>query len=178
MKTFCLTASQCRKITKVPFWCFKKFLVVLKFSDAAYLPGAKVLLKHEGSYKKRCRNLFVSRKISLLCLGKFPGTKSFTDKQEGMTIFPYNFFLSQYRFFFRRGTLLRFRRILVSENFMDKRAGGREYYNFPSKMFCLTVVKNFEEVRFGVSEELWCRKFSCIKRIIRIFRRIFLISQY
>ena len=110
--------------------------------------------------------------------GKISGNEKFYGQTGGYDDFSVQFFLSQYRFFFRRGTLLRFRRILVSENFMDKRAGGREYYNFPSKMFCLTVVKNFEEVRFGVSEELCCRNFSCIKRIIRIFRRIFLISQY
>ena len=133
----------------------------LKFSDAAYLPGAKVLLKHEGSYNKRCRNLVVSRKISLLCLGKFPGTKSFTDKQEGMTIFPYNFFCLSTDFFFRRGTLLRFRRILVSENFMDKRAGGREYYNFPLKLFCLTV--HFVEEHFCVSESFRYRKILWIR---------------
>ena len=157
MKTFCLTASRCRKITKVPFWCFKKFLVFLKFSDAAYLPGAKVLLKHEGTMSKSC---CLQENFPPL-FGKISGNEKFYGQTGGYDDFSVQFFLSQYRFFFRRGTLLRFRRILVSENFMDKRAGGREYHNFPLKLFCLTV--HFVEEHFCVSESFRYRKILWIR---------------
>ena len=40
-----------------------------------------------------------------------------------------------------RGILLCFRSFLVSKNVEDKRGGG--YHNLPSKLFCLTVPKNF-----------------------------------
>ena len=45
--------------------------------------------------------------------------------------------------------------------FMDKREGGG-YHDFPSKNFCLTVPKYFIEEHFGVSENFFYRKFSCI----------------
>ena len=35
---------------------------------------------------------------------------------------------------------------------MDKKGGGREYHNFPSKMFRLTLPKCFVEESFHVSE--------------------------
>ena len=42
----------------------------------------------------------------------------------------------------RRVTLLRFTKFLVSKKFMDERGGrGREYHNFPSKIFCLSAEK-------------------------------------
>ncbi len=37
--------------------------------------------------------------------------------------------------------MLCFRKFLVEKNFMDKKAG--EYQDFPSKIVCLTVPKNF-----------------------------------
>ena len=46
----------------------------------------------------------------------------------------------------RRGTLLCFTKFLVSKKNMDKRgAGGREYKDFPSRIFFLTVPKIFTE---------------------------------
>ena len=44
----------------------------------------------------------------------------------------------------RRGTLLCFRKILVSKHYMDKRRGrgGREYHNFLSKIFLSQCQKN------------------------------------
>ena len=44
---------------------------------------------------------------------------------------------------------------------MDKRGGGR-YHDFPSKSFCLTAPKYFIGEHFGVSENFFNRKFSCI----------------
>ena len=56
----------------------------------------------------------------------------------------------------RRGTLLCFRKFLVSKNVGDKRGGG--YHDFPSKLFCLTVSKYFEDEPFCVSEKFCYRK--------------------
>ena len=42
---------------------------------------------------------------------------------------------------FRRGTLLCFTKFLIPKNVKDKRGGG--YHDFLSKLFCLTVPKNF-----------------------------------
>ena len=62
---------------------------------------------------------------------------------------------------FCRGTFLCFRNSLVSKNVRDKRRGG--YHAFPSKLFCLTVPKNFVGEPFGVSEYFWYRKILCIR---------------
>ena len=45
---------------------------------------------------------------------------------------------------------------------MDKRGGGGRYHDFPSKSFCLTVPKYFIGEHFGVPENFFNRKFSCI----------------
>ena len=49
-----------------------------------------------------------------------------------------------------RGTHPCFTKLLVSKSFMDKR-GGREYHDFPSKFFCLTVTRIFVGEPFSVS---------------------------
>ena len=64
----------------------------------------------------------------------------------------------------RRGTFLCFRKSLVSKNVRDKRGGG--YHDFASKIFCLTVPKNFVEELFcavfqkisGSEKILWIRE--------------------
>ena len=62
------------------------------------------------------------------------------------------------------GTLMRFRKFLVSKNFMAKRGeGGREYYNFSSKIYCLTVLKKFLGEPFGDSEDFGYRKILCMR---------------
>ena len=74
---------------------------------------------------------------------------------------------------FRQGILLFLRKFLVSKGFMDGRGG---YHVFPSKIFCLTVPKNF---RRGTL--LYFRKFLVSKNFmhnrggggITIFRRNF-----
>ena len=43
----------------------------------------------------------------------------------------------------RRRTLLCFRNFLVSNSFLDKRGGWREYHDFPSEFFCRRVPKIF-----------------------------------
>ena len=56
--------------------------------------------------------------------------------------------------------MLCFRKFPVT-NFMDKRGGG--YQDFPSKIFCLTVLKNFVEEPFCVSQNFWYQKKLCIR---------------
>ena len=70
--------------------------------------------------------------------------------KRGLSRYSVERFLSHSAEKFRRGTLLWFRKILVSKNVGDKRVGG--YHNFPSKLFCLTVPKHFVEEPFCVSE--------------------------
>ena len=54
----------------------------------------------------------------------------------------------------------------------------REHRDFPLKIFCLRVPKNFVEEPFCVSENLWYRKMSRIEEVagITIFRRISFVS--
>ena len=47
--------------------------------------------------------------------------------------------------------MLCFRKSAVAKKFMDKRGGGGSYQDLPSKIFCLTVPKNFVGESFSVS---------------------------
>ena len=66
----------------------------------------------------------------------------------------------------RRGTFLCFTKSLVSAKFMDKRGGGGrlEYHDILSKIFCLTVPKNFVGELLCVSQSFWYRNNLCIRR--------------
>ena len=79
-----------------------------------------------------------------------------------ITIFSQKF-LSQSAEKFRRGTLLRFRKFLVSKSVRDNRGGG--YHDFPSKLFCLTVPNHFVEEPFCVSENFWYRKILWLRGV-------------
>ena len=68
------------------------------------------------------------------------GIEKFYASEGYVTIFRQKF-LSHSTEKFRRGTLLCFRKFLVAKNVRDKRGGG--YHDFLSKLFCLTVPKNF-----------------------------------
>ena len=46
--------------------------------------------------------------------------------------------------------MLCFRKLPVAKLFMDKR-GWWEYQDFPSKIFCLAVMKNFVQESFSTS---------------------------
>ena len=64
-----------------------------------------------------------------------------------------------------KGALLFSRKFLASKNFFGKSVGGGGcYHNFPPKIFCVTVPKNFVGGPFLVSKKFWYRKFSCIVR--------------
>ena len=84
-------------------------------------------------------------------------------------------FLSQCAEKFREGTLLCFKKFLVPKNVKDKRERERErererkrerergHHDFPSKICCLTVPKNFVGETFCVSEKFWYRKMLGIR---------------
>ena len=91
-------------------------------------------------------------------------------------------FLSHSAEKFRRGNLLCFRKFLVSKKFMDKRGvgpagGGREYQVFPSKFFCLTVLKIFIREPFSASLISGIQKFYAYERNITVFYKKFVVSQ-
>ena len=55
-----------------------------------------------------------------------------------------------------------------------------EYHDFPSKLFCLTIPKNFGGEPSGVSENFWYRNFLCFRGLCHDFRfsvKIFFVSQ-
>ena len=82
---------------------------------------------------------------TLLCFRKFGVSKNFMPKRE-ISPFSIENLLSHSTEKLRRGTLLCFTKFLISKKIMDKRGGGgREYHDFLSKIFCLTVPKNFVE---------------------------------
>ena len=73
-----------------------------------------------------------------------------------ITSFYRKFFVSQYgKTSWGNPSVLCFRKFPVAK-FMDKRGGG--YQDFPSKIFCLTVLKNFVEEPLCVSQIFWYRK--------------------
>ena len=81
-----------------------------------------------------------------------------------ITIFWQKFFVSQRRKIHREP-------FCVSENFWYRKilwliGGGRgrrrESHDFPAKIFCLTVPKNFAGEPFNVSENFWCIKPCCL----------------
>ena len=58
---------------------------------------------------------------------------------------------------------------------MDKKG---EYQDFPSKLFCLTVPKNFVAEPFSVSLISGTEKSYASEGYVTIFRRKFFVSQY
>ena len=117
----------------------------------------------------------------MLCFRKFPVAKKFLDKGGGsIKIYRRKPFVSQCRkISYGRPSVLCFRKFPVAKKFMDK--GWGEYQDFPSKIFCLTVPKNFVV-------ETFCAVFQKIsgnekvygyegRGSIKIFRRNFFVSQ-
>ena len=81
-------------------------------------------------------------------------------RERGHQDFPLIIFLSRSTETFHRGTLRCCRKFRVSKNFMPKRGD----HDFAWKNICPTVPKNLKGEPFCVSEKLWYRKFSCIRR--------------
>ena len=59
---------------------------------------------------------------------------------------------------------------------MDKKGGGREYHNFLSKIFCLTVLKKFVGEPFRVSLIRVLKNFM-LQRVMSRFLSKFFVSQ-
>ena len=75
--------------------------------------------------------------------------------------------------------MLCFRKVLAAKKFMDKRDG--QVSRFPSKIFCLTVPKNFVGEPFSVSlisgiAKVWMTGWGG-GGSVEIFRRRVLVSQ-
>ena len=85
------------------------------------------------------------RKRILLFLRNFLVSKSFMDEKGGITFFRRKVLVSQCRKN-SWASLQIFRKFGASEKFMHNRG----YHKFPSKIYCLTVLKNFVEP-FSVS---------------------------
>ena len=88
---------------------------------------------------------------------KYSDSGNFLDNRR-IKILPI-FFSSDSAHELRGGTLLCFRKFLVSKNFMDRKGRGRDFHNIPSNICCVTVPKNFEDEPFCVSEMFWYQKF-------------------
>ena len=112
---------------------------------------------------------FVEERV---CFRKFRVSKNFMP-QRGISRFSIENLLSHSTEKLRRGTLLCFTKILVSKKFMDKRGGG-EYHDFLSKLFCLTVPKNFAGEPFSVSLISGIEKFYASESDVTILCRNFL----
>ena len=96
----------------------------------------------------------------------------------GITIFCQNYFVSQYRKFLQGNpSVLCFRKFPVANKFMDKKGGG-DYQDFPPKIFCLAVPKNFVGGPFSVSLISGIEKFYASEGHVTIFRRKFFVSQH
>ena len=152
--------------------CFRKFLVSKNFKDKrergeASRLSVEKLLSHSTEKLRRGN----------LCFRKFLVSKNVKDNREGGASRLSNENLLSHNIEkLRRGNLC-FRKVLVSKNVKDKRERGR--HDFPSKLCCLTVPKNFVGETW-VSESFWFRKMLRIRERggITNFHRNFVVSQY
>ena len=89
------------------------------------------------------------RRGILLFLRNFLVSKSFMHEKGGITFFRRKFFVSQCRKLLW-ASLQCLRKLGVSKNFMHNRG----YHKFPSKIFCLTVPKNFVGIP-SIFQKIW-----------------------
>ena len=78
------------------------------------------------------------------------GIETFYASEGYVTIFQRFFCLAVPKILQGNPSVLCFRKILIGYRFMDKRVGG-ECQDVPSKIFCLTVPKNFVGEPFRMS---------------------------
>ena len=128
-------------------FCKETLLFFIKF-----LISKKNMDKIRGGISRFSVEIFMShsaenfRKGILLFLRKFLVPKSFMNEKGGITFFRPKFLVSQCRKV-SWASLQCFRKIGLSKNFMHNRG----YHNFPSKIFFLTVPKNFVKEPLKVS---------------------------
>ena len=120
--------------------------------------------RERGASRLSFENLLSHRTEQLrrgnLCFRKFLVSKNVKDKRErGASRLSVETLLSHSTEKLCRGNLC-FRKVLVSKNVKDKRERG--HLDFPSKLCCLTVPKNFVG-QFCVSEKFWYRKLLRIR---------------
>ena len=165
------------KLRRRNILCFTKCLV----SPSVTSFGYREILCLEGLFRKIIRkilSLIVPKNIvgETFCISQnFWYRKIFSITEGGrqgrnFTYFFKNIF-SDSAEKFCRGTLLCFRKFLVSKKVKDKRGG--EYQVFPSKLFCPTVPNHIVEEAFCVSENFAYRKISCLRREYHDFMSIF-----
>ena len=110
----------------------------------------------------------------MLCFRKFPVAKKFMDKRGGgVSRFAVESFLSHSAEKFRRGTLQ-----CVTNFGYRKISYFRELcHDFVSKIFCLTVPKNFVGEPFSVSLLSGIERFYASESYVTILCRNFFVSQ-
>ena len=100
------------------------------------------------------------RRRTLLCFERILVSKIFKQRRGEASRFCRKFFNLTGPKKLRQGTILCFRKFLVGKNILWIRGGGA-ITSF-RRSFCLTVPKYFIAEHFGVSENFFYRKFSCI----------------
>ena len=98
-----------------------------------------------GSKQNNCFDISFQRVFT-----NINSTSDFCTLCKRVSRFSVEKFLSHSAEKIRRETLLCFRKLLVPKNVRDKRGGG--YHDFLSKLFCLTVSKNYVREPFCVSQ--------------------------
>ena len=91
------------------------------------------------------------------------------------------FFLENFVSWYRKSlegnpSRLHFEKSLLAKKFIDKKWG--EYQDFPSKVFCPTMPKNFAGQPFSVSLISGIEKFYAPAGYVTIFCRNFFEAQY
>ena len=158
-----LLSHSTKKIRCGTVRCFIKFCVSQNFmhKKGISLNSVENFLSHSAEKL---------RKENRLCFRKFRVSKNFMPKK-GISRFSIENLLSHSTKKFRRGTLLCFTKSVVSKKFMEMR--GREYHDFLSKFFCLTVPKNFVGEPFSVSQISGIDRFYASESYVTILCRIF-----
>ena len=97
--------------------------------------------------------------------------------QRVMSRFSVEIFVSRYRKSLQGNpSRLQFEKFLIAKKFIDKKWG--EYQDFPSKVFCLTMPKNFAGQPFRVSLTSGIEKIYAQGGYVTNFCRKFFESQY
>ena len=148
----------------------------LEFSDAAYLPGAKNLLKHKGSYEKTMSKSFCLQENIPPLFRKYSGNEKFYGQKRGYDDFSVEFIFLTHTENFRRGTILFQKKYRVEKLYRKEVERGRDGESrFSVKSFCLNVAKIFVR-NPPVPQELVSRIFMH-KRRYHVFPSIFFVLQ-
>ena len=168
-KFFCLTVPKIfigEPFHVSPKFWYRKFLWVRG-------EGGNITIFGHNFFSLTVPKVFVGEPFSVSLIS---GMEKLYAYEVNFTIF-YRNFLSYSTEKLCRGTHPCFTKLLVSKSFMDKR-GGREYHDFPSKFFCLTVTRIFVGEPLSVSLISGIENFYAYAGIFTIFYKKFVLSQY